>query len=251
MLGIDNQLLFPRLVHLKQSVIKGKGWQKQVGLYKLDWSLPTKVKKSKFESWLNKNYPDFADTEWPGEVPDQYNIYLDNLIFALDSDAIDEIHRNCQCALVEWNTRRPFDTVIADMCRKTAVTHSQVAFKLLCDYIYDEKEESFSRNSMKYVSSYIMLMKFWMYQTGTGLILEFSDIQTLAWLAGNSKTVKDTAREVMGNMKKHLDEMQDVYSKITTVSEDEEEDKPKPKSKKKAKAKKVPYARRARKKKGK
>lgn len=187
--------VFPHLVFLKD-VTFGTSQAKtsKTKLYKLDWQGFDSTINDKFQSdWKSVHIP---DPEAPIKMPDlwllskkdipivqifnkQYEDILQSLLFAVPQNYAEEIRNSTQAAILEWNKERHFDTVIREMCLKPAIKHIEVAFKLLCDCIYDEKTNYFSRTDNKYLLPHVLLFRFWQHQTGSGCIMNNSDFDTL------------------------------------------------------------------------
>ncbi len=144
--------------------------------YVLDWSYVDKSREDKFNCWANDYWPEKKLSFVP-TIPKEYK-WVENLKFMIPDTYLSEIRRNCHRASEEWNIRRPFDTCIREACLTPAVEHIFTAFYLLGDCVYDEKSFGYDHN---FPYAHILSYKFWMYQTGGGLIWYHSHGSKIDW----------------------------------------------------------------------
>jgi hypothetical protein len=169
-------LQFPSLVHVGETQFSA--WQekgKSTTLYRLDWS---RLDSEREQHWLKshaKNQIQTSDqtfvlAEYPGSLPEPYDTWVKNMIFSVPRSYVDEIHRVCRMASIEWATERHFDTMIRDICLEPAIAYTYVGFRLLSDCLYDSKTAFFYRGNDKTFAPQALLYKFWSGQTGRGLL---------------------------------------------------------------------------------
>lgn len=168
MLGFGRKLSFPRLLHQRRETIKGKGWDKNVSLFMLDWKAFEDKKEEHHKEWNQKYWPNQHMPFVP--FPEPYKTQLDQMLFALDDGYYLEVVRNSVHGHAEWCHSRPFDSCVRDYCLDTAKAHIDVAFYLLADCVYDPITKYFVRQG-KNVVHRAMLYRFWMYQTGGSVVL--------------------------------------------------------------------------------
>jgi len=118
-------------------------------VYSLDWSAQV-----------------FAGNKLPGI----WDTKITELQFMLSPQYLKEIYDNVDQASLEWSSHRPFDTMVRDFCVAPAIAHVYVAFKLICDCVYDPETRFYSRDSARILFPHAMCYKFWMNQTGCGLV---------------------------------------------------------------------------------
>ena len=153
MLDMNFDFYFPRLVHHAEATLKGA---LRIQLYKLDWH-----KK-------------------PGGLPEQYDSIIKDMVFHLDGKYLAEIHHCCQMALIERGKQRPFDTMIRDVCQEPVHGYVFVAFRLMCDCIFDEERHYYREHDwVRRISWHAMLYKFWHGQTGGGLLWDRAKMEEL------------------------------------------------------------------------
>lgn len=105
--------------------------------------------------------------------------YLNGNEYSIDEKYLDEIHRNALQAQIEWSHHRPFDTVIREAALKPAIAHVETAFMLLADSLWDSKEKRFDRGMKRCVLKQALLVRFWINQTGIGLVWDHADMSNL------------------------------------------------------------------------
>lgn len=195
MLRFSRPLFFPQLVHLEDVIFKS--WSGDSGstpIYKLDWG-PVDERKAK-----SYNFGDF-----PGTLPKTYDDWVKNFLFAIPTNYLDQINYSVRQAVFEWNAELRFDTMIREICLSPAISHIQVAFKLIADCLYDKETNYFYRNPDKKVAPHAMLYKFWAFQTGEGLIREHSAFNRIEPLvskdpAHNDDSISFTCRTFLNDI---------------------------------------------------
>lgn len=175
MFRIPHNFIFPRLVSLKE--LKFKSWSNQdtTTLYKLDWDTHDSKKLKRHEKRNRECWPS-KDIPFIQVFPEPYESLLKNFRYTIPQNYIEEIRHSTFKAVKEWNMPRHFETNIRDICLTPAIEHIKVAFRLLNDCLYDEKENYFLRSPFKHIFyPQLHLIRFWQHQTGPALILKHSD----------------------------------------------------------------------------
>lgn len=167
MLRFYHQLFFPTLRRIGD--VNFKVWPsssstKTTDLYKLDWSSKDNACKRKHEAWVRKQYPD-KEVLFFATLPEKYENQIQDLKFAIPTHYLKEIRENVRKGLMEWTRERIFDSRIREICMEPAISFLRVAFELLADCTYDDKENYFYRGNDKILIPYMMLYRFWTYQT--------------------------------------------------------------------------------------
>jgi hypothetical protein len=175
MLISDSSLVFPQLIFVENAERRYKTKSggsvreevEKVSLFKLDWA--------KFDEELRKDNERMNERKrrnklppWPYKraLPNKYEDILPKERFAIDDSYLKEIHFNTRHALREWSRHRPLDTIIREMCLKSAIAHVEIAFKLVHDCLYVPDIKSRSYYPYWYVIESAMIYKFWKHQTG-------------------------------------------------------------------------------------
>lgn len=172
MLRMRNKLVFPEIKFVQKDELIPKGKAKyektnrpkKVSIYRLDWKSFDAILKDR-----QQKRKKLKSQIYEKALPEQYECLLENALFALDNDYIQEIQRNCKQAVIEWNTERSFDTIIREICLEPAIAHIRVAFKLLGDCLYDPDTKYFWHKPSQYFIPKAMIYKFWRHQTGGAL----------------------------------------------------------------------------------
>jgi len=177
---MNQRLFFPSLVYQKDFVIKARqqevdckknikpSWTRKVKLYKINWSNVELRKKIRHIKWNKKYWPN-VEIPYINSLPTKLDEEVLDYVYALDVGYLNEIRRCSEQGLIEWNTPRPFDTIIRDMCLDVPQAYIQVAFRLLSDCIFNEETGYWSKGDRR-ESACLMLYKFWCHQTGQGLL---------------------------------------------------------------------------------
>ena len=176
MLHTTHPFYFPTLHRFGETSFKS--WEESgrtTGLYTLDWE---KVDQSKKDHFLKNDAVD-SNMKFPGTLPKEYDEYVRKMTFAIPDFYLREIRNQSYMALTEWNGNYPFDTVIREMCLKPAIAHTYVAFRLISDCLYDPITNYFSREPMKIIAPQVLLYKFWVFQTGRGLIRDHAEFRMI------------------------------------------------------------------------
>jgi hypothetical protein len=180
MLNFHNVLHFPRLVWVNKITFTSAN-SKQCSVYKLDWEKFDQVMYDQWAEW--KKNAQSSKLEWKYALEPEYERILHETRFALPKSYLDEIHRMCTQAMVEWNMERSFDTNIREMCLEPAICFIKCAFKLLSDCIYDPEKNYYSRNyDQDLLVPHILMFRFWQHQTGRGLVENHADFDHLRTL---------------------------------------------------------------------
>lgn len=140
--------------------------RKKVSAYILDWD--------RFESQIGDLY-----IERIPALPPIYENQIRETKFIIPHGYLKEIRRMSQMALSEWNIERGFDTSVREHCLKPVISFIESAFYLLSDTVYDEETQYYSRGISSKLIKYLMLWKFWMYQTGRGFVKYHAQIPEL------------------------------------------------------------------------
>jgi hypothetical protein len=223
MLHLDNCLLFPSLVYQKDFTIKRPDWTKDVRLYKLDWKKVELEKEEHHKKWNKNQWPDL-NLPYVPTLPEELDKEVENYTFALDRGYLNEIQRCSQQGLQEWNIRRPFDTMIREMCLKVPFSYIKVAFSLLSDCIFEEETGYWDRGNRRECAS-LMLYKFWCHQTGRGLLTS-SDMSgwsdEYAWIEKWTEDgeARDRAKKINGLLEDHQKQLNDAIAPIYIKAEE-------------------------------
>ena len=172
-----SNLLFPRLVYLKDTTFKSWGGDekhKPTRVYVLDWS--------KLDA--------LAVYRGVRLFPEKHIGWLTSMQFAIPYHYRREIRRCVRMAVLEWEREAPFDTNIREMCLETAEKFIEVAFDLLADCPYDPEADYFSRDDKRGILKPAFIYRFWDGQTGRGLPWFYSGLDDL-----NNKYYKSEAVE--------------------------------------------------------
>ena len=174
MLRLSGSIHFPSLLRVGETQFKS--WQEtgmSTTLYRLDWS---RLDSEREQHWVKKlserhtSDQTFILADYPGSLPEPYDLWVKSLIFSIPSRYLDEIRRVSRMAAIEWATERHFDTMIRDICLSPAIAYVYVGFRLLADCLYDAKTNYFYRGENKIIAPQALLYKFWAGQTGRGCV---------------------------------------------------------------------------------
>jgi hypothetical protein len=171
-----NNCIFPRLTYLESVHFKSWSEDKECGLYKLDWSKKNQVCREHHEKWCKDYGHEF---EWSNDLPDPYEQWANELLFAVPYNYMNEIHRCTMAFQIESNVPRSFDTLVRDHCLKPREAFAEVAFYLLCDCLYDSEKNYFYHGPDKSIAQPALMYKFWLHQTGRGLVRGFAGFNKL------------------------------------------------------------------------
>ena len=148
-------LRFPELLFLREDSICHESKDKKTAagsaplpLYRLDWG------SRKDSSKIVSEYCDYAEGVHYLIAPHYYQ----------------EIRRCAMQALVEWTMQRKFDTVIRELCSNPAIAYIDTAFRLLSDCAYDIDKRYWHRDNRRVLLPHILMYKFWIGQTGRGMV---------------------------------------------------------------------------------
>lgn len=166
MLDMSFDFKFPHLAYYKsaslvrseQSHNKSSKSGRPIQLFKLDW----------------------GTFELAPILPKQYDEVISNLVFSLDEKYLHEIHHSTRMAFIERSRHRGFDTAIRDICLAPVDTYIYVAFRLICDCVFDEEKKYWREHDwVRTIAHHAMLLKFWHRQTGAGLLWEKAQMDRL------------------------------------------------------------------------
>jgi len=171
---------FPRLIKTaNEGILKFPGKPGEnvvkpshVPLYTLGWSDLDSIKRAKHEK-AKKCCPQVG-ISWVDTLPEPWNQTVTSALFAINAGYRQEIERNAQRCVEEWNLSRPFDTIVQDICIQPAIVHAKTAFYLLTDCIYDPETQWYARKDRTWMLA-AMVYKFWLYQTGFGCAFRNSE----------------------------------------------------------------------------
>lgn len=176
MLKFFRQLYFPTLVRVGE--VNFKIWPdssaKTTDLYKIDWANKDKACKKKFDDTRNAH-----QIEMPELLPGRYETLAQELRFVIPAQYMKEIRRTSRKALMEWTEEKVFDNRIREICLAPAISAVRVAFELIADCTYDQKENYFYRGYDKIIIPYLLAYKFWLNQTTPALIRQYSGWERL------------------------------------------------------------------------
>lgn len=179
-------LAFPKITYIKGGKIvwpaRGNTDRvrrpKDIELYRLDWdAFEEDLRREDRAGWYVRRRPDL---ERPA-LPPRYEEMLRGATFAISPEYMLEVQRNAERAIDEWETDRPFDTIVREHCLEPAIAHVESAFYLLEDCLFDpERQYWLDHDSLeKQVMLEAMLIKFWTGQTGAGCVWGFARMDRL------------------------------------------------------------------------
>lgn len=212
-----NHPIFPHLV--RQDEVSFKSWSdsnKTTTIYKIDWEKLDQYKYQRFVEDAEKNsMPD--SYQFPGTLPEPYDSWVKNLEFAIPVNYLEEIRYNARMAQMIYCSSHPFDTMIREICYEPAVAHVYVAFRLIADCVYSRKDNYFYRGDEKIIVPQALLYKFWIHQTGSGLIKEHSHFDRITWMLEDkpSESNDSKTREVQ----KFIEAIKDFHKKLDKLHE--------------------------------
>jgi len=179
MYKLEHILHFPKLVRKGETSFKSWGeTQKTTDIYELSWHWKETILRENHMKWLKQSYP-HLDIPFIDDLPEPYNQWMRKMQYAIPAKYLYEIRRCVQMAKVEYNIYRPFDTAIRDMCLDPGIKFVYVAFRLVADCAYDPKTGYFYRGEDKAFLTNALLFKFWMNQTGRGMIWQHAEMGKL------------------------------------------------------------------------
>ena len=156
----------------------GKG---TINVYTLNWSYKDEKVEGDHLQWLANHWPT-KNIPVHNRLPEKWENWLSGIKYAIPSTYYKEISNQSHLAIEEWNREYPFDTVIREMCLQSAIAHVAVAFKLVADCAYDPATNYYSRGDDKIILKYALMYRFWIGQTGGGLLKTHSEFDHLNWL---------------------------------------------------------------------
>lgn len=179
-------LVFPKIAYVRGGKIV---WQSKAGtgrarrpkdieLYRLDWDAFEKdLRREDRTGWYVRRRPDLDRSA----LPPRYEKMLRDATFAISPEYMLEVRRNAERALDEWETERPFDTIVREHCLEPGIAHAESAFYLLEDCLFNPELHYWLNHDTleKRVMLEAMLLKFWTGQTGPGLVWSFAHMDRL------------------------------------------------------------------------
>lgn len=166
---------FPHLEYIDE--------HKKGTIYTLNWKQFDQKVRERETKWKEQSWPE-TDFNIDNilKLPQEYEDLLNNSQYLIRTSYLASIMHYINLSQFERNQYNPFDTCIREYCLKVPEAAVNVAFKLIADCLYDPKTEYFCRDwDIKSFHSTLLLYKFWLFQTGRGLVCErdFADIERL------------------------------------------------------------------------
>jgi len=176
--GSVEHFYIPHLIYLNEKVrieSKQRTSTRLYGLYKLDWESVDSFKKN----YWKKKFPKSLEDQF-ATLPERYDNIIKKMLFALPYDAKSEIEHFTQIYYTERHRVRHFDTMIRDVCLEVSEAAIGCAFKLLSDYIYDNKTWFRDNHEIdKRLACHLMMYKFWREIIGRGCVWEYAEMDKL------------------------------------------------------------------------
>jgi len=216
MLSTRIQLYFPKLRFKKEASFGSWSDGKSSPVFRLDWTFKEEQCRKKHERWLKNHHPD-KNIPFINSLPEEYETWLSELLFAVPKHYLTEIRRCAKRALREWEMERNFDTSVREMCLRIAQTYIEVAFRLLVDCTYDEKQNCFYKGDDKPIIVSAALYKFWAHQTGRGGLLRNAKVHELKdsiqfWSEqGTDKASIPIVNKFIGDLEDHNKNFNSAY----------------------------------------
>jgi len=171
-----NSLLFPKLVKvntLAEGEV-GPGKAMAPDIYALVWDAVEDLKEREFRKWNDDCWPK-VKMEYVPALPDKWREFCDGMAFAIPDKYMQEINRCTAAAIQEGQIKRVFDTVIREMCLMPRDSFVEVVFRLISDCLcVSECTNATEMNARRRLSISMLLYRFWMYQTGRGLVFNLA-----------------------------------------------------------------------------
>lgn len=225
MLKKNCYLYFPELICVGDATFNyGEEPKRTLPIYKLDWTGKEKAVGKKYETWIKTYHPeiDLSMEDVEEELPSFYGHWINEMQYVISLDYKKEIRRCAERALGEWSLGRPFDTMIRDMCLGPAIEFVNVGFKLLVDCAYDPETNYYYTKSDKLILPHTLLYKFWMNQTGRGMVYFYAGLNHLERLLEMGGSAK---KEIKEFLVKIVDQEQIINEKYDKFQRDEEKPK--------------------------
>lgn len=201
MLGMEGSLKFPRLrYHREDNLVHPSADrdntvnERQVSIYTLDWEMFDLLKRQGHNGWLAGTGREPGSIDAFVTLPDFLEEEVRGYTFALTSDYHTEMRRNAVRARQEWDYPRSFDTMIRESCLAPAVAHARVAFYLLADCIWDPETKYWWKEKDLQLSTSLMAYKFWLGQTGRGLVGDHAGFGKLERFTQYGVSLADTVQ---------------------------------------------------------
>ena len=202
-------------------------------IYSLDWNLKEEMAFKKHSQWNSKHWPNnhsflYQNFHLPfiPSLPPKIDSWVINLRFSLNDSYVDEIRRNAQRCLEEWNIKRPFDTNVREYCLQTAISHAFVAFYLLEDCAYDVEKEGFYRkhHEDKMLIKHALAYKLWAHQTGRGCVRRNARLEDLEGILElfnriEPRTAYDLTKDFLDSIEEHEQKAMEVQPSISEKDE--------------------------------
>lgn len=218
MLKLERRLYFPRLVKIGETTFKSWGEsQETTSVYELNWDEKERAMKGKHEKWLKGHHPSF-NIPFMDDLPEPYNQWMRKMQYAIPVKYLREIRRCAQMAVFEFNNPRSFDTMIREICLGPGIKFVYVAFRLIADCLYDPNTEYFYRGEDKVFLDNALLYKFWMNQTGRGVVWEHAEMDRLSDRAGRMSDkdlpMKNGMRKFVRAIEKQMEYINEKFNVI-------------------------------------
>jgi hypothetical protein len=173
MLSFDQRLPFPDLIYcgrfkfreVPDAPCKTPVSTPTVALFRLDW------KEHDLQARPKEGHIDLVPPHWAA--------WLDGCRFSLDDVYQSEIHRHCRAALLDWQLDAPFDRRIGEILQQPAVSHVEVAFRLLADCLWDTDKMDWERGHPRKVFLSAALLRFWDGKVGEVNCARLDDLRAL------------------------------------------------------------------------
>ena len=212
MLRSTHYLHFPKFVY--NGRVEMKQWKdtdKVADCYELDWSSKEDRAQKRFDDLAGAS----GNVKFVPDFPEEYSEWLSGLQFVISRAYMEEIRRNAQKALEEWNLNRPFDTICREMCLRPAIQYAYTAFYLTADCVYDSTENFYYRGPRKSLITHALAYKFWVYQTGINVVKYNAELERLSKLI-SWKTMGNEERD---EIERFLAAIEDHSERVRALGE--------------------------------
>lgn len=189
-----------------------KDTDKVADCYELDWSGKEERARKRFDDLVTLRKD---EVRFVPDFPEEYSEWLSGFRFVISRAYMEEIRRNAQKSLEEWNISRPFDTICREMCLRPAIQYAYTSFYLTADCVYDENENFYYRGPRKSIITHALAYKFWVYQTGINVVKYNAELERLSKLI-SWKTMGDEERE---EIERFLAAVEDHSERIRELGE--------------------------------
>jgi hypothetical protein len=236
MLQLHRNLLFPALIAQEKINFKQKDSKSKTSIYKLDWRNIDQFKEEK----VSKEYTSEAYCK---TLPDNFELsgfhIIDDLSFGITEDNLKTIRHYCYQAnneslkikslnldQNEYGYSKPLDQdsiIKFDSAICPTVSYIRSVFHLLSDFLFDRESQYYSRSTDKIILPYILLYRFWIYQTSEENVINFTNFEHLIKLMENIKN-SDSQTYLKGmkcciEIQDHLDSVKNSIIKSENLIE--------------------------------